>query len=159
MDHRKLALVFFFSCFLHNVHAEIYKWTDEKGQVHFGDKPSGENAKRVPYKARSRETAPKASTSNKQAATKKSASEMAEQLEKERKQREYERFDKQFTKEKNERARHCRDAHERLSQLQSEIRELQKQSRENGSLEAKQSLDQKFAAQHRAQQDADKYCR
>lgn len=26
---------------------EIYKWTDENGKVHFGDRPAGENAEKV----------------------------------------------------------------------------------------------------------------
>lgn len=31
-------------------HAEVYKWVDEKGRVHYGDRPLGESAKKVDIK-------------------------------------------------------------------------------------------------------------
>jgi hypothetical protein len=39
-----LALSIFVLFYLNMpAHAEIYKWTDEQGRVHFSDKPAGEN--------------------------------------------------------------------------------------------------------------------
>jgi len=33
------------------VQAEVYQWTDENGNIHFGDKPGGENSKKLKYKS------------------------------------------------------------------------------------------------------------
>ena len=39
------VVVFMFSCI---AHAEIYKWVDEHGNTHYGDKPSSADAEQVP---------------------------------------------------------------------------------------------------------------
>lgn len=44
---RALFLLLFFSGI---ASAEVYKWTDENGRVHFGDRPSSENAQTVQIK-------------------------------------------------------------------------------------------------------------
>ncbi len=41
------ALVTCFSLFLDPLQAEIYKWTDENGQVHFGDRPPDQKAQKI----------------------------------------------------------------------------------------------------------------
>lgn len=45
-----LALVLCLSLFPPVCIAEIYKWTDENGRVHFGDKPDGEDVERIEVK-------------------------------------------------------------------------------------------------------------
>ena len=40
--------------------AAVYKWVDEDGRVHFGDRPVGEDAARVPIRSGPGSTAPEA---------------------------------------------------------------------------------------------------
>lgn len=44
------ALVLLLVVFSSVASAEVYKWTDEKGRVHFGDRPFSENAETVQIK-------------------------------------------------------------------------------------------------------------
>ena len=58
--------------------AEIYKWTDEEGNVHFGDRPDGEEPEKVAIQSRSTDPARvQASVQARAAATAKSAEEEA----------------------------------------------------------------------------------
>ena len=57
---------------------EIYKWTDEEGNVHFGDRPDGEEPEKVAIQSRSTDPARvQASVQARAAATAKSAEEKA----------------------------------------------------------------------------------
>lgn len=48
MHHNILNLFALLSCLLaFSASAEVYKWTDAQGRVHFGDKPPGEGAESV----------------------------------------------------------------------------------------------------------------
>lgn len=47
---KKLALTALFLAITFTAHAEIYKWVDESGSIHFSDKPYSEEAKEFHFK-------------------------------------------------------------------------------------------------------------
>ncbi len=47
-----VSLLIFILSFISTLHAEIYKWTDENGKVHYSDKPIDQNATKVKEKSK-----------------------------------------------------------------------------------------------------------
>ncbi|MGD8926867.1 MAG: DUF4124 domain-containing protein [Thioalkalispiraceae bacterium] len=155
MDHRKLALVFFFSCFLHNVHAEIYKWTDEKGQVHYGDKSAGSNAKRIPYKSKPNNDSKPVDA---EVPAGKTTKQIADQMEQSRLQREKEKKKKDEEQRKKQKVERCTEARKQITKLQNKIRELEKLQSEHRTLERNEELRQKRTELITTNRDIQKNC-
>ena len=52
---RLIIWTLIFLLFISVSHAEIYKWTDENGQIHYGERPNNPNTEKIEIKS----TAPK----------------------------------------------------------------------------------------------------
>ncbi len=77
------------------INAGVYKWTDEKGNVHFGDRPTNQNkATELIYDTESRAGITNSSGNNKERAR------MAKELENDRKERENNREERRVAKKK-----------------------------------------------------------
>ena len=48
---RLVIKILIFSLFVSICHAEIYKWTDENGQVHYGERPKNPDTKKMEIKS------------------------------------------------------------------------------------------------------------
>jgi len=47
MEYRFLTALFLTLLFISPLQAEVYRWTDEQGRVHFSDRPTGESAQEI----------------------------------------------------------------------------------------------------------------
>ncbi|HHJ35083.1 MAG TPA: DUF4124 domain-containing protein [Gammaproteobacteria bacterium] len=95
-----------------SVHAEIYKWTDKEGKIHFGDSPADvESATRLKINTESRSGITHSSGNDKERAR------MAKELEADRKERSDKR--EKYRAKKKKYKRKCLLAKDRLVQYQS----------------------------------------
>lgn len=96
-----------------NAQAEIYKWTDKSGKVHYSDKPSSETAQSVPGTGTSIDTSQAIKAlAEKEQDYKKRQEEAAKAKEKSDKEAEQARIKRQ----------NCENARKQMSQLQSSQR-------------------------------------
>lgn len=86
-------------------HAEIYKWTDENGRLHFGDKPTGKKAEMLEAPAAPAAATPSASSPD-AAAARERQRRLLEVMQAERDARE--RAQRKEQAEKAEKDRQCR---------------------------------------------------
>ncbi len=85
------------------VNAGVYKWTDENGNVHFGDRPANKNeATELIYDTESKSGITNSSGNNKERAR------MTKELENDRKERESNREERQVKKKKKQ--KRCKKA-------------------------------------------------
>ena len=45
-----IGAVVFFASLIPSVEADIYKWVDDDGRIHYGDRPATEDAKQIPFR-------------------------------------------------------------------------------------------------------------
>lgn len=142
--------------FSHPVHSEIYKWIDENGQVHYGDKPKNKKkSKKVPYKAPPKQnSAP--TTENIPART---AEQMANDLRQERYQKANEKRRKAAEKRKKEYRQLCDKAAQDERRLHRELEELDRQQFHKRTAERNEIVKQKRSELSEASRDRFKYCR
>ena len=112
MKNRKFAAILILVFGLSPAHAEIYKWVDEQGRVHYGDKPD-EQAETIGIKDQTSST----ESSSSEAARRKHRQRLLKsmQLERERKQAQRE----QARTAELEAKQQCTEARQRLSDIAS----------------------------------------
>ncbi len=91
--------------------AEVYRWVDEKGRVHYGDRPAGDRAERVELHTRPAGEDPGMEQRRKK------QQKLLEVLEEERREKEAERA--RARAEQEAREQDCKKARERLSRYQN----------------------------------------
>ena len=94
-------------------HAEIYKWTDEHGRTHYGERPASENTEKVEIKSSPPAQAPELANDRQEKQRK-----LLEVLEEERQQKAQQR--KEELKQKREIEKECaelRDYHQSLKDV------------------------------------------
>lgn len=105
-----ILIVFLFS---QVCHAEIYKWTDENGRVHYGERPETENTEKIEIK-----TSPSSQDPDLAKQRQEKQRKLMEVLEEERQQKNQQR--KEELKQKQEIEKECaqlRDYHKTLKQV------------------------------------------
>jgi hypothetical protein len=115
-----LLILFFFASM---TNAEIYKWTDEQGQIHFGDKPANKSAKQIQLRKQNISTTPNVKQQNLEIPTtdaqrRANQARFGDSLEADRVKRERQEAKKK--KNKAQREKNCRYAQRNL-QIANEV--------------------------------------
>jgi len=150
--------ILFIQIISYPVHSEIYKWTDEKGQLHYGDKPKGNKTEKVPYT----KSPNQASSPVKGKSITKSAEEQANELRQSRLQREADKRERERVKTKKENKKRCDEARSKEGGLHRELNELKKERqklRYNAiSVDLNTEIKQKESEYNRVRNEIRIYC-
>lgn len=106
----RFSFIYLFLTFLavpNLLKAEVYKWVDEDGKVHFSDKPKSKNAKKFIYKPKTIDQETFKNNNTKKSKTKQSS---PDELEIKR-QQQFDTYNKSNTEKQK---RYCREAKEDL---------------------------------------------
>jgi hypothetical protein len=153
----KLFTLLMAGCLLMSVpvKAEIYKWTDENGRVHYEDKPRGNNSNKIKYKVAPIKNSKANSINN----PTQPAEQTANQMQQNRYRKDREKRQKAEEKRKKEYRKYCAYARSDESRLRRELDELDKEQFRKRTVERYEIIQQKRAELSKASSDRMRYCR
>ena len=154
MKNISIMIILSVSVISFTAHSQVYKSDDEEGNIKYGDRPKGEQSKKLPV-----QTQPGSSSSKEQGSSAgKTPHQLNQEFLEERKRLEQERREQKKAGIVEEGKQLCRKAQEDEERLKKELIQLEKDHAKRGSAKMAETINQKNRELKHARQDKVRYC-